>query len=186
MTKAKSVRVVMVAAVIGFAAWLVPVTAGAENPGHEKRGRPAAAIKMTDKTGVHRGHVGHLDAALKSLDAAIKAMEAGHKDMALVSLKEARRHVAASRQAMMKSDQIVNARCPIMGTKLVPEKVPANLTKEYKGRKVGFCCGGCPAEWDKLSDGQKLQKLHSSIAITDDAPDKRGADQHKGHTSHMR
>ncbi len=53
----------------------------------------------------------------------------------------------------------VNTRCPIMGTDIDPANVPANLVREYKGQKVAFCCGGCPAAWDKLSDSEKDEKL---------------------------
>ncbi|MCY2930375.1 MAG: hypothetical protein NTV86_12915 [Planctomycetota bacterium] len=53
----------------------------------------------------------------------------------------------------------VNDRCPIMGGKIDPAAVPANLTREFNGEKVGFCCGGCPAAWDKLPDAQKEAKL---------------------------
>jgi hypothetical protein len=37
--------------------------------------------------------------------------------------------------------------------------VPATLTREFKGQKVAFCCGGCPAAWDKLTDEQRRAKL---------------------------
>ena len=30
---------------------------------------------------------------------------------------------------------------------------------DYKGRKVAFCCAGCPSTWDKLSDPQKQAKV---------------------------
>ena len=49
---------------------------------------------------------------------------------------------------------IVNARCPIMGGKPV-----ATLTRDYNGQTVGFCCGMCPGQWDRLTDAQKDAKL---------------------------
>ena len=55
--------------------------------------------------------------------------------------------------------RFANTRCPIMGSKLDPKNVPDHLTREYNGRTVAFCCGGCPAAWDKLSDSQKEAKL---------------------------
>jgi hypothetical protein len=64
---------------------------------------------------------------------------------------------------MNSSDGIVNARCPIMGTKLDPAKVPDALTRTFQGQKVGFCCGGCPAAWDKLTDPQKQEKLDAAM-----------------------
>jgi len=56
-------------------------------------------------------------------------------------------------------DQCVNARCPMMGNDIDPANVPAHLTRMHKGKKVGFCCGGCPAAWDALSDAEKEAKL---------------------------
>ncbi|MCE5277837.1 MAG: hypothetical protein ABFD92_03620 [Planctomycetaceae bacterium] len=52
-----------------------------------------------------------------------------------------------------------NDRCPIMGGEIEADKVPASLVRDYKGKKVAFCCGGCPAQWDNLSDAQKDAKL---------------------------
>ena len=40
---------------------------------------------------------------------------------------------------------VVNALCPIMGSRIDPNGVPESLVREHKGQKVGFCCGGCPA-----------------------------------------
>jgi len=59
--------------------------------------------------------------------------------------------------------KVVNARCPIMGGKLDQDKVPATLTRTFNGQKVGFCCGGCPAKWDKLSDEEKAAKLKAAM-----------------------
>ena len=58
---------------------------------------------------------------------------------------------------------VVNARCPIEGTKLDPAKVPADLTREHRGQKVGFCCPACPLAWDKLTDAQKDAKLAEAM-----------------------
>jgi len=55
---------------------------------------------------------------------------------------------------------VVNTVCPVMGNKLSdPKAVPAKLVREYKGKKIGFCCAGCPGKWDKLSDAEKDAKL---------------------------
>jgi hypothetical protein len=55
-------------------------------------------------------------------------------------------------------EQVVNTKCPIMGGAVDPAKVPASLTREFKGQKVGFCCAMCPGQWDKLSDADKEAK----------------------------
>lgn len=72
--------------------------------------------------------------------------------------------IATSMPATAQSQPVavVNTKCPIMGTKIDPNKVPANLIREFKGQKVGFCCGGCPAAWDKLTDAEKEAKLNAS------------------------
>ena len=52
-----------------------------------------------------------------------------------------------------------NTKCPIMGSTINPSKVTEGLTRVYKGKKIAFCCGGCPGQWDKLTDAQKDAKL---------------------------
>jgi hypothetical protein len=54
---------------------------------------------------------------------------------------------------------VVNTKCPISGGALNPAGVPENLTRVYKGQKIGFCCEGCPEEWDKLTDVNKDAEL---------------------------
>jgi len=46
-----------------------------------------------------------------------------------------------------------------MGTTIDPANVSDSLTRTHKGNKVAFCCAGCPATWDKLSDAEKDAKL---------------------------
>lgn len=55
-----------------------------------------------------------------------------------------------------------NTKCPIQGNVINPAKVTPELTREYKGQKVAFCCGGCPAAWDKLTDAEKDGKLKAA------------------------
>jgi YHS domain-containing protein len=57
--------------------------------------------------------------------------------------------------------RIVNERCPISGMKIDPNKVPENLTRMYKGQKIGFCSDVCPEQWDKLRDAEKQAKLEA-------------------------
>ena len=57
---------------------------------------------------------------------------------------------------------VVNARCPIMGNNIEPAKLNDSLTRVYKGQKVGFCCGMCPPQWDKLTDEEKDKKLQAA------------------------
>ena len=55
-----------------------------------------------------------------------------------------------------------NVTCPMMGSTIDPKKVTPELVRLHKGKKVAFCCGGCPVAWDKLSDAQKDAKLQES------------------------
>lgn len=131
-------------------------------------GRPAKAVQT----------------AIAELDAAEAALKAGQTEKAHAAIQAARKRLAAAHAKMgtkghhkrgscdkarkgacQKSGQqasrpaVINTKCPIMGNKIDPAKVPANLYREYHGKGVGFCCGGCPVAWDKLSDEQKQAKL---------------------------
>lgn len=112
-----------------------------------------------------------LDELKKSIDAAKAALEAGDSKTALAELVKAQA-LAASMQEMHKKmcaapaagdGKAVNSKCPIMGSKIDPANVPANLTRVFKGQTVGFCCGGCPGAWDKLSDDEKQAKLDAAM-----------------------
>jgi ribosomal protein S20 len=82
--------------------------------------------------------------------------------------KKAEKLADATPESSAKSDdaddkqEFANARCPIMGSKIDPDNVPDRLTRTFEGKKVAFCCGGCPAAWDKLSDEQKAAKLKTA------------------------
>lgn len=57
-------------------------------------------------------------------------------------------------------NELVNERCPIMGAKIDRKKVKLNaMSRTFKGKMIGFCCAGCPAAWDALSDKEKEAKL---------------------------
>ena len=49
-----------------------------------------------------------------------------------------------------------------MGSVIKPEKVTADLVKDFKGEKVALCCAACPSKWDALSDEEKATKLAAS------------------------
>lgn len=122
----------------------------------------------------------------KQLAAAKEAVQAGDKAAALEAIEKAEKalpsgkmmkhrcgHDAKAGQCdkahkghkghMHKGEQsaAVNTTCPIMGGKVDPKNVPSNLTRQYNGQTVGFCCAACPPAWDKLSDEQKAQKLQA-------------------------
>ncbi|MBE0536069.1 MAG: hypothetical protein IH624_10405 [Phycisphaerae bacterium] len=70
-----------------------------------------------------------------------------------------RQPAAAGDAAVAAAATFANIKCPIMGSPIVPDKVPANLIREYKGQKIGFCCAGCPQKWDALWEQDKVAKL---------------------------
>ena len=63
---------------------------------------------------------------------------------------------------------LANESCPIMGGKA---KTTEDLTREFNGQTVGFCCDGCPQKWDKLSDDEKSAKLAEVQKKVDDGHD---------------
>ena len=152
---------------IAMAALLsVPVAATAKDDDHGKHMAATSAPASAGRHGMCRMHAKKLGEALKAIDSATKAVEANDKKKALAELKTAKTLVSAAHKAMsqMGKGKILNVRCPIMGGKLDPSNLPATLTRPFKGGKVGFCCGGCPGVWDKLSDEDKEQKLRKSAA----------------------
>ncbi len=54
---------------------------------------------------------------------------------------------------------VANKVCPIMVEHPVRKNLEMGLTREYKGKLVGFCCSDCPEAWDALSDEEKEQAL---------------------------
>lgn len=61
-----------------------------------------------------------------------------------------------------KPQTFANVTCPIMGSPIDPKNVAPGLMRLHKGKKVAFCCGGCPTAWDKLSEAQKEAKLQKA------------------------
>jgi len=132
-----------------------------------------------------------LPLAIESLERAVKAVESGDRQTELAELSKAVNTLAAIREALGKhvlseaseskdlspstpsaagvgaqaarpqARDLANGRCPIMGSPIKADAVTANLTRDYKGQKIGFCCGGCPAAWDKLTDAEKQAKLNA-------------------------
>ena len=80
--------------------------------------------------------------------------------------EDGQRNPAGARSPAQAPGPVVyaNVRCPIMSNPIVPANVTQSLTREHKGQKVAFCCGGCPGAWDKLSDADKDAKLAAVAA----------------------
>jgi len=100
--------------------------------------------------------------AIMSLGEAIKAMKSGDRQTEVAELTKATERLLAVYKALSAGarPQFANSLiCPIMGSSIDMNTFDANLTRDYKGRKVAFCCAGCPSEWDKLDDSQKQTKM---------------------------
>jgi len=118
------------------------------------------------RTDAHAKLAVKVEVALEDLSVAEKAVKAGKKDVALAQLAKVRGVLEGLRDRVKPKaadNKTVNSVCPMMGGKFNPNKVDAKLVREYKGQKVGFCCGGCPQKWDKLSNTQKDRKLAAAI-----------------------
>ncbi len=63
--------------------------------------------------------------------------------------------------------EVVNTTCPIMGEPIDSDAVPAELTRTWQDKTIGFCCAGRPEKWDELSDEQKQAKLAGATPETE-------------------
>lgn len=130
--------------------------------GHGNHGKMDMKTPMEAKPEcLEKMHSGHITMVSQSIEKAIKAIEAGDKKTALAELNKAKKMLAAVKDGIGKhvKPKFANARCPIMDSPINPDKVTKNLIREYKGQKIAFCCGGCPAAWDKLTNAEKDAKL---------------------------
>jgi hypothetical protein len=118
----------------------------------------------------------------EAIDAALDALKADRKELAMAKLAEAKEMLArmtglaqkkaekaeapapaekkAEKAGVMMGVSVVNTVCPITGDKLTdPTFVPDKLVREFKGQKIGFCCDDCPIKWDKMTAEQKQAEL---------------------------
>ena len=61
-----------------------------------------------------------------------------------------------------------NDKCPIMGG-----KPKADLTADWNGKTIGFCCDGCPQKWEKLSAEDKAAKFAAAAHQPDTQADQQ-------------
>jgi hypothetical protein len=54
---------------------------------------------------------------------------------------------------------VVNTKCPVVPS----HTLDPNVTREFQGKKVAFCCAGCIPAWDKLSDADKAAALKRAM-----------------------
>lgn len=119
-------------------------------------------------------HSTRLPAVQEAVARAIRHLEAGHQEEALKEMRQIKGSLEALHQALGKhvGPLFINDRCPIMGTKINVERIPAELTRMHGEHKVGFCCGGCPAQWDRLPEAEKAARLQK--VATGPQPPERG------------
>jgi len=124
------------------------------------------AAQSKEGPSLHVIHAKQLPAIQEAVAQAIQHLEAGHQQEALAELRQIKVSLETLRQALGKQvgPLFLNDRCPIMGTKINADRVPAELTRVYGQSKVAFCCGGCPAQWDRLTEPQKAAKL-KTVAV---------------------
>ncbi len=100
--------------------------------------------------------------AIVSIGEAVKAIQSGDRQTELTELSKALDKLITVYKALgtqMKPQFANNLRCPIMGSPINLDTVGESLTRDYNGRKVAFCCAGCPSAWDKFSDAEKQAKV---------------------------
>jgi hypothetical protein len=51
--------------------------------------------------------------------------------------------------------KVINTMCPIGGDEFGSEPHPASLSRQWKGKEIGFCCKNCVAKFDKMTDAQR-------------------------------
>ena len=163
MSKTRLVTIVGIISIVAIAVTTIPMAkASSCGAGHGQK--PGMEIKkeMGEKClSLEKIHSEHLPMVSQSIDKAIKAVEAGNKETALAELHKAQKMLVAINAGIAKhvKPKFANVRCPIMGSPINPDKVAKNLIRDYKEQKVAFCYGGCPGQWDKLTDAEKDAKL---------------------------
>jgi hypothetical protein len=103
-----------------------------------------------------------LPMAISSIGKAVKAIQSGDRQTELAELSKALDKLVTVYKALgtqVKPQFANNLRCPIMGSPINLETLGESLTRNYNGRKVAFCCAGCPSAWDKFSDAEKQAKV---------------------------
>jgi hypothetical protein len=162
MSKTRLVIIVGIISIAAITAISIPLTSAKAEGRHGNHGKMDTKKHMVaEPLSLEKIHSTNLPMVSQSLVKAIKAVEAGNKETALAELHKTQKMLTAINAGIAKhvKPKFANVRCPIMGSPINPDKVAKNLIRDYKGQKVAFCCGGCPATWDKLTNTEKEAKL---------------------------
>jgi len=111
-----------------------------------------------------------LPALKATVEQAIRHLEAGHQKAALEELAKTQDAIASLEKAIDRhvKPRFANTHCPIMGSPIDAENVAKELTRTYKGQTIAFCCAGCPAAWDRLSQAEKEAKFKAASKPQDE------------------
>lgn len=116
------------------------------------------------------------------LHSARQSADAGDAKAAAAELAKAQQVLANLKKAcpLVQPDKPAETRCPILGGEIKSDQVKPELTRQFKGQTIAFCCAGCPDQWDRLDDAQKQSKLdrHKSA---EHKPAGSKPDPHSGH-----
>ena len=154
--------------------WLIPAqTIQAEEPNKPAMSQPMSKCTMGDMNKCMAGcmekcqaNMKDISAAKVAIKAAIEAMDKGDTKAAKIEMEKADKllsNVHKCMQENMEQMPCTNAKCPITGKSIERMNCPKELTRMCEGKKVGFCCAGCPKAWDKLTDTEKDAKLKEAM-----------------------
>ena len=159
-TKRRALRAALIFSTIVLVSTYV--IGASAHPAHDHQANEATARKPVTAS-LETIHAKQVPAIQDAVRKAIQHIEAGHAQMALKELKQVQTSLASVQKALGQhvGPQFANDRCPMMGSPIQAENVKPDLVRTYKGQKVAFCCAGCPAAWDRLSEAQKAAKLQA-------------------------
>jgi hypothetical protein len=98
---------------------------------------------------------------MKRMLVAIAVVAVGLSALAVSAADKAKPEPAKAVKAE-KQVEIVNATCPLMGTPM-GKTAPENMTRMFKGQRVGFCCEMCLKNWDAMNDADRDAKLKAAL-----------------------
>ncbi len=162
MSKKRLIVIVSTICIAVIAVVMLPTAqASSCHSDHKKSEMDMKKTCKEETLSLEKAYSAHLPMVSRSIDKAIKAIEAGNKETALAELHKVQKMLAMIKEMIgeQAKPMFANVRCPIMDSPIKPDKVGKNLIRDYKGEKIAFCCGGCPATWDKLTDAEKSAKL---------------------------
>jgi hypothetical protein len=154
------VAVVLVAGLAAGMAWAMSCGShgGSSHVADPADGAEEACAKVSAACPLLHQALAELETVLHS---ARQSADAGDAKAAAEELAKAQQVLANLKKAcsLVQPGKPANTRCPMMGGKIESDQVKPELTRQFKGQTIAFCCAGCPDQWDRLNDTQKQSKL---------------------------